>query len=82
MYFFKFEGEPIPLHVDFRHYLGLMLLAKGCAYWQYLIFEILEGVESPTSQRIKAELPSLFPDFSFAAFRDYFVENRHKAANT
>lgn len=78
MYYFKFEGEPIPLYVDFYHYLHLMLLAKGCFYWQYLIFEILDNEENEVSKRIKNELPIIFPDFSFQAFKDYFISNRKK----
>jgi hypothetical protein len=78
MYYFKFEGEPVPLYVDFKHYLNLMLLTKGCFYWQYLIFEIIEDKENEVSARIKSELPVVFNDFSFQIFREYFIANRKK----
>jgi len=78
MYLYKFEGDIIPLFVKFADYLQLMLLAKGCLYWQYLILSIVDKAENEVSSRIKTYLPQLFPGFSFAAFEKYFNENSIK----
>lgn len=78
MYFYKFEGDIIPLFVKFSDYLQLMLKAKGCLYWQYLIFSIIEKEENEVSYRIKTYLPEIFPDFSFAGFETLFNEKRIK----
>lgn len=68
IYLFKFEGELIPLDVNFEGYLRCMLMARGCLYWQYLLLEVTSGQENAVSQRIKRYLPRLFPDFEFEAF--------------
>lgn len=68
MYLFHFEGDLIPLDVTFRNYLRLMLAAKGCLYWHYLLLAVLENRENPVSVRIKRHLPALFPDFSADGF--------------
>jgi len=78
IYLYKFEGDLIPLHVTLESYLSLMLQAKGCYYWQYLILEMLQQEENEMSVRIKQYLPSLFPDFSFAMFEKSFNETRIK----
>lgn len=78
LYLFKFEGDPIPLYVKFSDYLELMLCAKGCYYWQYLVFEILEKKENEVSSRIKKYLPDLFPNFSFDIFKQLFDKLRLK----
>ena len=57
VYLYQFEGELIPLQVNFKSYLELMLKAKGCFYWQYLIWEIIdkEENEDPCYRWIKGE---------------------------
>lgn len=74
LFLYQFDGELIPLHVNFKHYLQLMLIAKGCIYWQYLIIELVRKEENEVSKRIKKNLPLLFPDFSFIAFEKLFNE--------
>lgn len=76
MFFYQFEGDMIPLYVDFEGYLKLMLLTRGCYYWQYLIREITEGEENTVSARIKKYLPQVFPDFSFEKFKKLFNKLR------
>ena len=76
MFLFLFEGNLIPLYVNFESYLKCLLVAKGCLYWQYLIVELLSGKESEMSRRIKQYLPQLFPDFRFQAFEKMFNEVR------
>jgi len=76
LYFFNFEDELKPLCVNIRGYLQLMLLAKACYYWQYLILDILDESESEVSQRIKTRLSKIFPGFSFQAFSEKFNEVR------
>lgn len=78
IYLFKFEGDLIPLYVNFRSYLRCMLAAKGCLYWQYLLLELINGKENEVSKRIKKFLPQLFPDFSFQSFEKLFNEVRIK----
>ncbi len=78
MYLFQFEGDLIPLYVNFRSYLRCMLAAKGCLYWQYLLLELINGKENEVSKRIKKFLPQLFPDFSFQSFEKLFNEVRIK----
>jgi len=76
MYLFKFEGDLIPLYVDFKNYLRCMLAAKGCLYWQYLLLELFSGTENAVSSRIKEFLPRLFPEFTFRSFENLFNEVR------
>jgi hypothetical protein len=76
IYLFKFEGDLIPLDVDFEGYLRCMLMARGCVYWQHLLLELTSGQENEVSRRIKAFLPRLFPDFDFQAFAGVFNEVR------
>lgn len=76
VYLYKFEGDLIPLYVNFESYLSLMIQTRGCYYWQYLILEILEKQENVMSGRIKQFLPQLFPDFTFDAFQRSFNELR------
>lgn len=78
VYLYKFEGDLIPLYVNFESYLSLMVQARGCYYWQYLILEILEKQENVMSGRIKQYLPRLFQGFSFDAFQKSFNEVRIK----
>lgn len=76
MYLFKFEGDLIPLYVNFKSYLRCMLMAKGCVYWQYLLLELISGEENAVSERIKQYLPRVFPDFTFQSFESLFNELR------
>jgi hypothetical protein len=76
LYLYQFDGDLISLHVNFKSYIQLMLLAKGCFYWQYLILEIIKKEENEISGRIKKYLQSVFPDFSFLAFEKLFNELR------
>jgi|GEM_PF-2238086 len=76
MFLFRFEGDLIPLYVNFESYLKCLLVAKGCLYWQYLIVELLTGKENEMSRRIKEFLPRLFPDFSFQSFEKLFADVR------
>jgi hypothetical protein len=78
LYLFRFEGDLIPLYVNFKSYLQLMLIAKGTIYWQYLVVELTSGQENEVSARIKKYLPSVFPDFSFQSFENLFNELRIK----
>jgi hypothetical protein len=78
IYLYKFEGDLVPLYVNFESYLSLMVYARSCFYWQYLILEIVEGQENEVSARIKQYLPKLFKDFSFDAFQKLFNEVRIK----
>jgi len=78
IYLFRFEGDLIPLYVNFQGYLMLMRMAKACWYWQNLILEIIKGEENIGSSRIKRFLPEIFPDFNFAAFTKLFGELRVK----
>jgi hypothetical protein len=74
LYLYQFEGDLIPLDVNFKSYLTLMLQAKGCVYWQYLILEIKENEENEVSKRIKQFLPAVFPDFSFDKFKSSYSQ--------
>jgi hypothetical protein len=76
MFLYLFEGDLIPLYVNFENYLKCMLVAKGCLYWQYLIVELINANENEMSRRIKEFLPRLFPDFNFQAFEKVFNEVR------
>ena len=76
LYLYQFDGDLIPLHVNFQSYLQLMLQAKGCIYWQYLIIELVKKEENEVSARIKKYLPGLFSDFSFSLFEKLFNELR------
>ena len=76
MYLFRFEGDLIPLDVNFKSYLKCMLMAKGCFYWQYLLVELISGQENAMSERIKQHLPRVFPDFTFQSFESLFNELR------
>jgi hypothetical protein len=78
MYFFQFEGDLIPLHVTFSSYLQLMLHAKACYYWQYLIMAIENKEENTVSERIKQYLPKVFPGFSFDDFEALYNKLRIK----
>ncbi len=78
MYFFQFEGDLIPLHVTFSSYLQLMLQAKACYYWQYLIIAINNKKENAVSERIKLHLPKAFPGFSLAGFEALYNNLRIK----
>lgn len=79
LYLYQFEGDMIPLYVNFKSYLELLVYAKGCLYWQYLIREITEQKENVVSARIKQYLPQLFPDFSFEGFEKLFTRLRIKS---
>jgi hypothetical protein len=72
IYLYRFEGDLIPLYVNFSSYLQLLLQAKGCYYWQYLIVAIVDKNENAVSERIRQFLPQVFPDFDFNRFRDLF----------
>jgi hypothetical protein len=76
MFLYLFEGDLIPLYVNFESYLKCMMVAKGCVYWQYLIVELISGEENEMSRRIKEFLPRLFPNFSFQSFEKLFNEVR------
>lgn len=76
LYFSNFESDPIPLYINLNGYIQLCVAAKATIYWQYLLFELIEGEENPTSQRIKEHLPTLFSDFSFKAFSQLFNKLR------
>ena len=78
LYLYQFEGELIPLYVNFQSYLRLMLLVKGCFYWQYLMIALIKKEENEVSERIKKYLPALFSDFSFSGFEKLFSEVRIK----
>ena len=78
LYLYQFDGELVPLYVSFESYLQLMLKAKGCFYWQYLILELIKREENEVSQRIKKYLPSLFTNFSFSEFEKLFTQLRIK----
>ena len=78
LYLYQFEGELIPLYVDFKSYLQLMLEAKACFYWQYLIIELISNEENEVSRRIKKYLPDVFPGFSFTTFTKLFNDTRIK----
>lgn len=72
MFIYYFQFDLVPLHVDMEGYLQLLLMTRGCYYWQNLIREIAEGKSNTESERIKEYLPGLFPDFSFQTFSDHF----------
>ncbi|GAA4460564.1 hypothetical protein GCM10023189_35850 [Nibrella saemangeumensis] len=76
MYYSDFESDPMPLEINLDGYIQLCVAAKGMLYWPYGIRELIEGEENPVSQRMKAHLPTLFPDFSFDAFARLFNELR------
>lgn len=72
IYLYRFDGELQPLQINFESYLRLMLVAKGCFYWQYLLIALLEKNENEVSSRIKNHLPDIFPEFSFNEFESLF----------
>jgi hypothetical protein len=82
MFLFRFEGDLIPLYVNFENYLKCLLATKGCLYWQYLIVELISGAENEMSSRIKRFLPQLFPDFGFHSFEELFNDVRIKQRKT
>src|SRR5262249_37075090 len=78
IYLYQFEGDLIPLYVSFQSYLELMLKAKGCFYWQYLIREIIDNEENEVSKRIKQHFPLLFLDFTFKSLKRSYNELHKK----
>jgi hypothetical protein len=74
LYLYRFEGEPVNLHLDMSGYVHMLTAAKGFLYWQYTIIEILEGRENPVSRRFKEWMPKLFAEFNWDEYVTFFNE--------
>lgn len=77
LYLYNFEGEPVNLHLDMKAYVEMMLAAKGFLYWHYALIEILSQKENPASQRFKAWMPRLFPEFSWTEYVALYERLKH-----
>jgi len=56
------------LNLNFEQYFKLLCEAKGFTYWQLVIVNLEYGYGKVESDWFQAQMPKLFPSFSFEAF--------------
>jgi hypothetical protein len=72
MYLYFFEGDPLPLGVDFEGYHKLLCESRGLFYWQQVLRAILEGKENQESIDFKLYMPQIHSGFSYVAFANKY----------
>ena len=76
LFFFTYGEEIIPLGVDFRGYIELLIAAKGFFYWQMLIISLISGHNFEEAQRFRDFMPRLFPDFKISHFEKIYANHK------
>lgn len=68
MYLYFFEGDPLPLGVDFEGYHKLLCESRGLFYWQQVLRAIIDRKDNQESKDFKLYMPQVYPEFSYEAF--------------
>lgn len=68
LYLYKFDGETIPLHINFDAYLKLLTYSRGFGWWQNALVQINVDQKQPNVDDLKDKMPRVFPDFSWENF--------------
>jgi hypothetical protein len=68
IYYYDFSNTPVSLQLTIEEYINMMVEARGFLYWQKVLTDHLQGVESPHTVLMKQDLNKIFPEFNFDSF--------------
>lgn len=63
LFYFEFDGDPKPLHLDFDGYLKMLKYTRAFSYWQLSIVTLANGNPLTMTDKYK-NVMKLFPDFN------------------
>ena len=68
IYFYDFNSDPVSLQLNIEEYCSMMIEAKGFLYWQRVLIDHRNRIESPHTRLMKEEYDKVFPEFNFQSF--------------
>jgi len=68
IYYYDFSNSPTSLQLTIEEYIAMMVEAKGFLYWQRVLRDHLQDIDSPHTNLMKQDLNKIFPDFKFDSF--------------
>ena len=68
VYYLSGDNELSNLDLDFQGYTEMAFEARVFNYWQRVLLEYMNGSSSAITEIFKAEMPQIFPDWSWEDF--------------
>lgn len=68
LYLYKFDGETVPIHLNFEGYLILLRYTKGYSWWQNALVQLSSGRHLPNVDDFKEKMPKIFKSFNWNEF--------------